>query len=81
MGSRRGFVNQSHSLAIALAGTLAHSRFGVTANAVGALSDVGDSDGDQLFRLGRQRAIGEDLSTKCLECVVLLWRKLLVRFG
>jgi hypothetical protein len=53
----------------------------VTANAVGALRDVGDSDGDQLFRLGRQCTIGEDLPAKCLECVVLLWRKLLVRFG
>jgi hypothetical protein len=42
---------------------------------------VGDSDGDQLFRLGRQCAIGEDLSAKCLKCVVLLWRELLVRFG
>ena len=59
----------------------AHRCFGVTADAVGALRDMGDSDGDQLLGLGCQRASGEDLSTECLECVVRLRRKPLVRVG
>jgi hypothetical protein len=35
---------------------------------------MGGSDGNQLFGLGCQRTIGEDLSAERPECVVLFWR-------
>jgi hypothetical protein len=38
-----------------------HSGFGVAADAVGALRDMGDGDGDQLLCLDRQCAIREYL--------------------
>ena len=58
-----------------------HSGFGVAADAVGALRDMGDSDGNQLLGLGCQRAIGEDLSAERPECVMRFGRKLFVRVG
>jgi hypothetical protein len=42
---------------------------------------MGDSYGDQLLRLGRQRATGEDLSAECLKCVVQLGSKPLAHIG
>ena len=40
---------------------------------------MGDSYGDQLLRLGRQRATGEDLLAECLKCLVQFRGKPLVR--
>jgi len=47
-----------------------HSGFGVAADAVGALRDMGDGDGDQLLCLDRQCAIREYLLAERLEGVV-----------
>ena len=47
-----------------------HSGFGVAADAVGALRDMGDGDGDQLLCLYRQCAIREYLPAERLEGVV-----------
>ena len=47
-----------------------HSGFGVAADAVGALRDMGDGDGDQLLCLDRQFAIREYLLAERLEGVV-----------
>jgi len=44
--------------------------FGVAADAVGALRDMGDGDGDQLLCLDRQCAIREYLLAERLEGVV-----------
>src|SRR5687768_1909575 len=59
------------------AGALARRLAGMSLDAVGALRGVGDSYGDELLGLLRQRAIGEHRTAECLECVVDLWRKFL----
>ena len=50
-------------------------------DAIRALSGVGDSYGNELLGLLRERAICEDNTAECLERVVDLWRKFLSPSG
>ena len=60
-----------------LVGTLAQRRLGMALDAVRALGDVGDGNGDQLLGLRVQRAVGEDLLAELLEGVVCARSELL----
>ena len=46
---------------------MSQSGFGVAADAVGALGDMGHGDGDQLFHLCPQSAVGEYLLAESLK--------------
>jgi hypothetical protein len=58
-----------------------HSGFGVAADAVGTLRDMGDSDGDQLLHLRRQGAIRKYRLAERLERVVDFGSELLAHVG
>jgi SOS response associated peptidase (SRAP) len=58
-----------------------HGGFGVATDAVGALRDMSDRDGDQLLCLDRQGAFGEYFLAECLKSVVDLGSELLARIG
>jgi hypothetical protein len=54
----------------------ADCRLGMTVDAVRALRHMGDRDGNDLFDLSRQCAIGKDGFAERIEGGLLIWRQL-----
>jgi hypothetical protein len=52
------------------------SGFGMSLDAIGALGDMSDGDGNQLLRLGIESAITEYLATERIECRLGVRREL-----
>ena len=62
----RGHPDRLHDLPCLR--TFPAGELGVPLDAVGALRDMGNRNGDELFGLAVQRTVGEDGATELLEC-------------